>query len=598
MDIRNFVIIAHIDHGKSTLADRLLELSGAVEKRKMKEQYLDTMELERERGITIKMQPVRMNYISKEGKEYIFNLIDTPGHVDFAYEVSRSLAAVEGAILLVDAGQGVQAQTLANYNLAVEQGLSIIPVINKIDLPVVMIEETEKELEMLCGVSKDSILRISAKTGLGVENIFEEIIKRIPEPKQEKDKLLKALVFDSFYDNHKGIIAHIRIMEGELNKGDKIYLIAGDILVEAVEIGYFKPELVKTDKLETGQIGYVSTGIKEPEKLKVGDTIIKAENGRKPLEFEALSGYKEPKPMVFASVYPTEEGDFELLKKSIQKLKLNDSALFYQQEYFQSLGRGFSLGFLGMLHLEIVKERLVREYSLETVLTTPSVGFKVDLKNGERIDIFRASDLPSLEKISNILEPWANLEILVPQKYFGSVMKMVDNYRLIFQSNENIGDLILIKFEAPLMEIISEFYDTLKSITNGYGSMNYDFFEFRKGELIKLDFLIAGENFPAFSRIIPKFRAEREGRRIVKKLKEILPRENFAVALQAAIENKIIARETIPALKKDVTGHLYGGDRTRKMKLWKKQKEGKKRMKERGKVIIPPKVYLDILKKD
>jgi GTP-binding protein LepA len=591
-NVRNFVIIAHIDHGKSTLADRFLELTKTVEKRKMREQYLDQMDLERERGITIKMQPVQMIY-----HDYILNLIDTPGHVDFTYEVSRSLAAVEGAILLVDATQGVQAQTLANYKLAKDQNLAIIPVINKIDLMNARIPETEDQITALCGVSKEKILKISAKTGEGVEKALEELIKKVPAPKQNLDKPLRALIFDSIYDNHKGIIAYIRVVDGEIKTGDSVYLLASRNIFEAAEVGVFKPNFVKTEKLKSGDIGYIATGLKEPEKLRVGDTIVKIQNPKSQIpNTEPLKGYREPKPMVFASVYPQSADDFELLKKSIQKLKLNDAALFYQPEFFQALGRGFSLGFLGMLHLEIVKERLSREYNLETVLTTPSVSFKVLLKNGKTEEIFRAMDLPPPEKIAHILEPWASLEILTPPAYFGDLMKLVDSYRLVFAANEYLGDLMIIKFEVPLMEIISDFYDKLKSVSSGYASMNYEFLEYRPSDLVKLEFLLAGEEFEAFSRIIPRQKMERDGRLIAKKLKELLPRENFQVAIQAVVEGRVICRETIPALKKDVTGYLYGGDRTRKMKLWKKQQRGKKKLKEMGRVEVPPKVYLEILK--
>jgi len=608
-NVRNFVIIAHIDHGKSTLADRFLELTKTVEKRKMREQYLDQMDLERERGITIKMQPVQMIY-----NDYIFNLIDTPGHVDFAYEVSRSLAAVEGAILLVDATQGVQAQTLANYKLAKDQNLAIIPVINKIDLMNARISETEDQITALCGLPKEKIFKISAKTGEGVEKLLEELVKKVPAPKQNFEKPLRALIFDSIYDNHKGIIAYIRLVDGEIKTDELVYLMASRNIFEVAEVGVFKPNFVKADKLKSGDIGYIATGLKEPEKLRVGDTIVKIRNPhlRRPVcrqargfggqaksqipNIEPLSGYREPKPMVFASVYPQSADNFELLKKSLQKLKLNDAALFYQPEFFQALGRGFSLGFLGMLHLEIVKERLSREYNLETVLTTPSVSFKVLLKNGKTEEIFRAMDLPPSEKIAHILEPWASLEILTPPAYFGDLMKLADSYRLVFGSNAYLGDLMIIKFEVPLMEIISDFYDKLKSASSGYASMNYEFLEYRPGDLVKLEFLLAGEKFEAFSRIIPRQKMERDGRLIAKKLKELLPRENFQVAIQAVVEGRVICRETIPALKKDVTGYLYGGDRTRKMKLWKKQERGKKKLKEMGRVEVPAKVYLEILK--
>jgi GTP-binding protein LepA len=603
--VRNFVIIAHIDHGKSTLADRFLELTKTIEKRKMREQYLDRMDLEREKGITIKMQPVQMIYHSSAfDSEYTLNLIDTPGHVDFTYEVSRSLAAVEGAILLVDATQGVQAQTLANYKLAKAQNLAIIPVINKIDLDNARVAETEEQIIALCGATKEEIIGISAKTGENVDKVLEEIVKKVPAPQAHLEKPLRALIFDSIYDNHKGIIACVRIVDGEIKAGDFACLMVAQNYFEVGEVGVFKPNFVKSEKLRSGDIGYVATGIKEPEKLRVGDTIIKLKTQNSKLktsdflndEVRPLPGYREPKPMVFASVYPHSADDFELLKKSIQKLKLNDAALFYQPEFFQALGRGFSLGFLGMLHLEIVKERLSREYNLEVVLTTPSVSFKVLLTDGSSQDIFRAMDLPTPEKIEKILEPWVSLEILTPPNYFGDLMKLTDSYRLVFIANEYLGDLMIIRFEAPLMDIISDFYDKLKSVSSGYASMNYEVLEYRAGDLVKLEFLLAGDKFEAFSRIIPRQRTDRDARLICQKLKELLPRENFQVAIQASVGGRIVARETIPALKKDVTGYLYGGDRTRKMKLWKKQQRGKKKLKELGRVEVPSKVYLEILK--
>jgi len=604
-NVRNFVIIAHIDHGKSTLADRFLELTKTVEKRKMREQYLDRMDLEREKGITIKMQPVQMMYHSPIfNSEYVLNLIDTPGHVDFTYEVSRSLAAVEGAVLLVDATQGVQAQTLANYKLAKAQNLAIIPVINKIDLDNARVAETEEQIIALCGAAKEEIIGISAKTGENVDRVLEEIVKKVPAPQARLEKPLRALIFDSIYDNHKGIIACVRIVDGEMRVGDFAYLMAAHNSFEVGEVGIFKPNFVKSEKLQSGDIGYVATGIKEPEKLRVGDTIIKLKTQSSKLKtsdflnngVESLPGYREPKPMVFASIYPHSADDFELLKKSIQKLKLNDAALFYQPEFFQALGRGFSLGFLGMLHLEIVKERLSREYNLEVVLTTPSVSFKVLLIDGSSQDIFRAMDLPTPEKIEKILEPWVSLEILTPPRYFGDLMKLTDSYRLVFVASEYLGDLMIIRFEAPLMDIISDFYDKLKSVSSGYASMNYEVLEYRPGDLVKLEFLLAGDKFEAFSRIIPRQRIDRDARLVCQKLKELLPRENFQVAIQAAVAGRIVARETIPALKKDVTGYLYGGDRTRKMKLWKKQQRGKKKLKELGRVEVPSKVYLEILK--
>ncbi|MDD2673049.1 MAG: elongation factor 4, partial [Syntrophales bacterium] len=463
---------------------------------------------------------------------------------------------------------------------------------------------TEEQIIALCSATKEEIIGISAKTGENVDKVLEEIVKKVPAPQAHLEKPLRALIFDSIYDNHKGIIACVRIVDGEIKAGDFACLMVAQNYFEVGEVGVFKPNFVKSEKLRSGDIGYVATGIKEPEKLRVGDTIIKLKTQNSKLktsdflndEVRPLPGYREPKPMVFASVYPHSADDFELLKKSIQKLKLNDAALFYQPEFFQALGRGFSLGFLGMLHLEIVKERLSREYNLEVVLTTPSVSFKVLLTDGSSQDIFRAMDLPTPEKIKKILEPWVSLEILTPPDYFGDLMKLTDSYRLVFIANEYLGDLMIIRFEAPLMDIISDFYDKLKSVSSGYASMNYEVLEYRAGDLVKLEFLLAGDKFEAFSRIIPRQRTDRDARLICQKLKELLPRENFQVAIQASVGGRIVARETIPALKKDVTGYLYGGDRTRKMKLWKKQQRGKKKLKELGRVEVPSKVYLEILK--
>jgi len=601
--IKNFAIIAHVDHGKSTLADRFLEITQTIDKRRMQEQFLDQMDLEREKGITIRMQPVQMKYQYKNSI-YTLNLIDTPGHVDFTYEVSRSLAAVEGAILLVDASQGIQAQTLANYQLAKKQGLIIIPAINKIDLPNARIEETEKEIMALCGVKKEEIFEISAKIGTNVNKLLTAIIEKIPSPSENDAAPLRALVFDSLYDNHRGIISYVRIVEGEIKAGDYGFLIASQTLFKISEVGIFKPQFEKTGKLSSGEIGYIVTGLKNPIKMRVGDTItfiptgkIKSKNFSFVFnEVKPLIGYQEPAPMIFASIYPVSNNEIGLLKSAILKLKLNDPSLVFKTDFFSVLGQGFCLGFLGLLHLEIVKERLEREYKIDVIFTTPSVNYKIILKNGMEKDVFRALEMPPSEQIIKILEPWVKLEIITPPRFLGNVMQFKERHRLNYLTTEYLGELMILIFEAPLSEIIINFYDKLKSVTEGYASMNYKFLEYREGDLVKLEILLAGEKEENLAKIIHRNFVEEEGRKMVEKLKNILPRQNFTVAIQAMVENKIIARENLPALKKDVTGHLYGGDRTRKMKLWQKQKEGKKRLKEKGRISLSTKTYLDLLK--
>ncbi|TSC90711.1 MAG: GTP-binding protein LepA [Parcubacteria group bacterium Gr01-1014_2] len=611
---RNFVIIAHIDAGKSTLADRFLELTGTIEKRKMQEQFLDMHPLERERGITIKLQPVRMKY-----RDYILNLIDTPGHVDFYYEVSRSLAAVEGAILLVDATKGIQAQTLSNYNFAVKQGLKIIPVINKIDLPNARIDETRKEIEnLLFGFSSDrniirnEILEISAKMGTGVETVLKAVIEKVPPPSQIlqakiwEGESLQALIFDSKFDAYKGIIAYVRVFKGRVKAGDKIQLIAQKADAQALEVGYFKPDLEKSEGLADGEIGYIATGLKDISKVRVGDTITKIESGitNQELGNLALVGYEEPKPFVFASLYPRNANDFVYLKDSLGKLKLQDSSLQFEPEHSDALGPGFRCGFLGMLHTEIVSERLKRDFGLDLIITSPSVEYKVKIQNpkskiqNEEIVIRSASKLPDLSRIESISEPVVELEILTPSRFIGGVMKLMAEYRAnYFETSYLSTDTAILKYKAPLAEIIIDFYDKLKSISAGYASMNYKFTGFQETELIKLDILIGGEVVEPFSRIVPRENSYQEGKRVVEKLKEIMPPQLFTLALQAAIGGKVIARETIKARRKDVTGYLYGGDVTRKKKLLEKQKRGKERLKGTGKVEIPQEIYLEILKK-
>jgi len=610
MNIRNFVIIAHIDHGKSTLADRLLEITGTVAKRKMCEQFLDQMDLERERGITIKMQPVRMLWrppkhsesfeirnskfeIADSEQEFVLNLIDTPGHVDFTYEVSRALAAVEGAVLLVDVTQGIQAQTIANLQLAKKENLKIIGVINKIDLinDLEKLEGLKQEIAKLTGQKSEEILVVSAKTGLNVKSILEKIIKEFPAPKINKEKPFKALIFDSHFDAYKGVIAYVRVLDGEISKQKTINALATGAKTQILELGIFKPELVSADKLSSGEIGYIASGIKNPAQIRVGDTLTTDSSA------EQLPGYSEPKPMVWASFYPESADDFDLLKDALAKLKLNDAALHYESETQEALGRGFRLGFLGMLHLDITAERLRREYNRRVIITTPTVSYRLRSRKGETVEIFTPVDWPDLSQIESIEEPWVHLEILVPTKYLGGVMKLMDNYRGIYNHIDYLGlDHLILNFDMPLSDILVDFHDRLKSVSEGYASMNYEFLGFRTGDLIKLQILIAGESIEAFSKIVPKNKAYNEGNMLVKKLKEIIPRQNFAVALQAAIGGKIIARETIPAMRKDVTAKLYGGDVTRKNKLLDKQKKGKKKRAAFGRIQLDSDVYLKIFR--
>ena len=608
-NIRNFCIIAHIDHGKSTLADRFLELTKTVETRKMKAQLLDQMDLERERGITIKLQPAKMDYELK-GKKYTLNLIDTPGHVDFAYEVSRSLAAVEGAILLVDATQGIQAQTLANLYLAMAQDLEIIPVINKIDMPNAMIKKVSKEISDLIGTKEDEIIKISAKTGENVKKVLEEIINKIPCPKGDANKPLRALIFDSYFDSYKGVIAQVRIMDGKIDEGDQIYFLKAKAESEIIELGVITPQLEKTKFLEAGNIGYIATGLKEVGKCRVGDTITKISNikyqisgtgknvNNEEITIEPLPGYKEVKSTVFASMYPVEGDEYPNLRDALEKLKLNDASLFYEPESSSALGRGFICGFLGMLHLEIISERLSREYDMNLVITTPSVAYVVKKRDGKEITIFSPVEMPDPSHIEQIKEPWAKLEIILPKDRIGSVMKLAESSRAIYQSTNYLSeDRVILNYEVPLINIIVDFYDNLKSISSGFASMNYEQLEFRVGDLIKLDILVAGEKVEAFSKIVSRNQSQEEGKKIVAKLKVSIPRQNFAVALQATISGKVIARETINPFRKDVTAKLYGGDVSRKRKLLEKQKKGKKKMKSFGKVEIPQEAFLAVLKK-
>jgi len=589
--IRNFVIIAHIDHGKSTLSDRILEFTNTIEKRKMKDQVLDQMDLERERGITIKLQPVRIKY-----KEYILNLIDTPGHIDFNYEVSRSLAAVEGAVLLVDATKGVQAQTLSNLYLAIEQGLEIIPVVNKIDLANADVPKTKKEIVHILGCKEEEILLASGKTGEGVEKILEAIIEKIPAPQGDAEKPLQALIFDSKYDSYKGVLAYVRIMNGTVKKEDELFMTENKNESTVIEVGYFKPELNASETLKAGEIGYIATGFKSVVNCRVGDTItlVKTKN-----DVRSLPGYKEVRPMVYASFYPIEGDDYNFMRDALDKLKLNDAAFAFEPESNKALGRGFRCGFLGLLHLEIIHERLKREFNIFPTITTPSVVYEVRLKNTNEIEnIYSASDMPDPSVIEEISEPFVKLDVITPSIYLGQVMELMITVRSIYKNTEYIDEeRVLLSFEAPLMDVIINFHDNLKSATSGFASMSYELIGYRPHDLIRLDILVAGEKVEAFSRIVPREKAFSEGKATVEKLKDSIPRQNFSVALQAAVGAKIIARETIKAFRKDVIAKLYGGDVSRKKKLLEKQKKGKKKMRNIGKVNIPSEAFLAVLKK-
>ncbi len=619
-NIRNFCIIAHIDHGKSTLADRFLELTGTVEKRKMQEQFLDTMELERERGITIKLQPVRMVYRpqfpisnyqlpklktenskieNSDSEQYVLNLIDTPGHVDFSYEVSRSLAAVEGAVLLVDASKGIQAQTLANLHLAQAQGLKIIPVINKIDLPNARTAQVKDELSILLGIETDEILEISGKVGTNVEMVLERIIKEVPPPKQEKSDVLKCLIFDSSFDAYKGVIAYLRVFSGSLKRDEKILAFATGAKADIIEVGYFHPALKPADTIYEGEIGYIATGIKDPGLIRVGDTITTVYNQQVATNtFKPLADYKEPRPMVFASFFPENADDYDQLRDSLGKLKLTDASLVYEPESSAGLGRGFRLGFLGMLHVEIISERLKREFGLNLIVSTPSVEYLVKLNNGEEVKIRSAAFLPDPSRIQSIAEPIVNLEIISPAGYLGGIMNLVSYYRNTYVSTGYLGkDTVIMKYRVPLAEIVTDFYDKLKSVSSGYASMSYELAGTEVADLVRLDILLAEDMVEPFSRIIPREKAYYEGREMAAKLKEIIPAQLFEISIQAAIGGKIIARESIRARRKDVTGYLYGGDVTRKNKLLDKQKRGKEKMKESGKVNLSQEVFLKMLKR-
>ena len=588
-NIRNFCIIAHIDHGKSTLADRLLELTGTVEKRQMKEQLLDRMDLERERGITIKLQPVRMEY-----KGFELNLIDTPGHVDFSYEVSRSLAACEGAILVVDATQGMQAQTLANVYLAMAADLTIIPVLNKIDLPAADVTRVSKEVISLLGCKPEDILHISAKTGQGVGAVLERVIRDVPQPKGEAGKATRALIFDSYYDDYRGVVLYVRAVDGEIAKGTHIKMMATSAQGLALEVGALKPDMTPNAAIKTGEIGYIVTNLRSTREARVGDTVtLETTAGVMP-----LPGYQDVKPFVYAGFFPESNEYYQELKDAVEKLSLSDSALQFEPENSPVLGFGVRIGFLGLLHMDIVRERLEREYNLDLVVTNPSTDYQVTLNSGEELDIKSAADLPDPAKISEIREPWIKGEIVVPQDYVGAVIQLISSKRGLQTNLSYIDERTLVSFEAPLANLLTDFYDQLKSLTSGYGSFNYELADYRTEDLVRLDFYVAGERVDALAIMVHRSEAERMGREIVQKLKEVIPRQQFPVALQAAIGGRFIAREDISAYRKDVTGYLYGGDVSRKKKLLAKQKRGKARMKRFGKVDIPAEAFTVMLKRD
>lgn len=593
--IRNFCIIAHIDHGKSTLADRLIENTGLLTKREMKEQVLDNMELERERGITIKLQSSRLNYKARDGKTYIFNLIDTPGHVDFTYEVSRSLKACEGAILVVDAAQGVEAQTLANVYLAVEQELEIVPVLNKIDLPSARCEEVISEIEDIIGIYAEDAPRISAKSGLNIEDVLEAIVEKIPYPKGRDEDPLKALIFDSFYDAYKGAIAFIRVFEGCIKKGDPIKMMAKDVKYEVVEVGYFTPAMKACDVLKAGDVGYIAASIKDVKHCAVGDTITNSENPTK----EALPGYKPATPMVFCGLYPAEGEDYESVRDALEKLQLNDAALTYEPETSVALGFGFRCGFLGLLHMEIIQERLDREFDLDLISTAPGVVYRVTKTDGQVIMVQNPSNLPEPASILKMEEPIVTCDILVPKDYVGAVMEVCQNRRGVMVKMDYLDEKrVQLHYEMPLNEVIYDFFDALKSITRGYGSLDYEFKCYRESKLVRMDILLNKELVDAFSLIVHESTAYERGRKICERLKEEIPRQMFAIPIQAAIGTKVIARETISALRKDVLAKCYGGDISRKKKLLKKQKEGKKRMRQMGSVEVPQHAFMAVLKYD
>ena len=593
--IRNFSIIAHIDHGKSTLADCLMKETGAVSEREAQEQLLDNMDIERERGITVKSQSVRLNYLAEDGKEYVLNLIDTPGHVDFTYEVSRSLAACEGALLVVDAAQGVEAQTLANVYMAIENDLEVLPVLNKIDLPTAEPERVCQEVEELIGLDTSIAVRVSAKQGIGIQEVLQQVVDFVPPPAGNPDAPLRALIFDSWFDSYLGIVIMIRIIDGKVRVGDKIRFMATAKEFEVVQLGVFTPFREECSELGLGEVGFLSASIKTIGHTRIGDTVTTAENPSQ----EALAGYAEAKPMVFSGIFPVEGEQYEELKEALRKLALNDSSLSYELETSAALGFGFRCGFLGLLHMEITQERLEREFDLELITTAPSVVYQVHLRKGGVIRVDNPSKLPSPVEIEFIEEPYIRGRVLTPEDYVGGIMKLAQDRRGVQTNMEYPSpNRVMLEYELPLNEIVLDFYDQLKSISKGYASFDYDLIEFRRGSLVKLDILLNGEIVDALSLIIPRDKAPYRGRALAKKIKEFIPKQMYEVAIQAAIGAKIIARETQGAMRKDVTAKCYGGDITRKRKLLEKQKAGKKRMKRVGSVEVPQEAFMAVLKID
>ena len=593
--IRNFSIVAHIDHGKSTLADRLLEKTGTLTQREMEEQVLDNMELERERGITIKSQAARLIYKRENGEEYILNLIDTPGHVDFTYEVSRSLAACEGAILVVDAAQGIEAQTLANCYLALDNDLEIAPVINKIDLPSARPDEIKQEIEDVIGIEAEDAPMISAKTGLNVEDVLETIIEKIPAPNGDEDAPLKALIFDSYYDSYKGVVCYVRIIDGKVKPGTKVKLMATNKVYDITEVGVFTPKLMPINGLSAGDVGYITASIKNVADARVGDTVTEADRPTA----EALPGYKKAVPMVYSGIYPVDGAKYDELKEALEKLQINDAALDFEPETSIALGFGFRCGFLGLLHMEIIQERIEREFNLDIITTAPSVVYKVTKTNGETIELTNPTNLPEPTEIDYMEEPIVKASIIAPTEYVGAIMDLCQERRGVYIDMEYLETTrVSINYEIPLNEIVYDFFDTLKSRTRGYASFDYEFKGYTTTELVKLDILLNGDVVDALSMIVPKERAYHKGRGIAEKLKEIIPRQMFEVPIQAAIGSKVIARETVKAMRKDVLAKCYGGDISRKKKLLEKQKEGKKRMRQVGSVEVPQEAFMAVLKVD
>jgi len=593
-NIRNFSIVAHIDHGKSTLADRLIQLTGTMSDREMVDQVLDSMDIERERGITIKAQTVRLNYRARDGRDYVLNLIDTPGHVDFAYEVSRSLAACEGSLLVVDASQGVEAQTLANVYKAIEAGHEIVPVLNKVDLPAAEPEKVKQQIEDVIGLDASNAIKISAKTGENVPEVLEAIVHRLPPPKGDRGAPLKALLVDSWYDSYLGVVVLVRVMDGVLRKHQQIRMMGTDAVYEIERIGVFVPKRRDTEELGPGEIGFITASIKQVADTRVGDTITDA---RKPTA-APLPGFRPSQPVVFCGLFPVEASDFEALRAAIAKLRLNDASFTYEMETSAALGFGFRCGFLGLLHLEIVQERLAREFNLDLIATAPSVIYRIELSNGEEIEIHNPVDMPDPMKIREIKEPWIQATILTPDEFLGSILKLCQDRRGVQIDLNYVGNRAMLKYDLPLNEVVFDFYDRLKSVSKGYASFDYHISDFRAADLVKLQILVNGDPVDALAMLVHRTRADFRGRGMVEKLKELIPPHMFQIPIQAAIGGKIIARETVRAFRKDVTAKCYGGDVTRKRKLLEKQKEGKKRMRQFGKVDIPQEAFIAALKVD